>query len=92
MRGDLFRDAGYFTRGYADHLPAQFMRALKEESAIVAQDCVLLEGTALYRAQGAATILKELIDVLEKGVDAPAPDAGTSSANEPAAMSEHSLY
>jgi len=80
LKSELFRDAKYFTQGYGDHLPAQFMRALKEEQAVTASECVTLDGIALYRAQGAAAVLNELIDVLEKGVDAPAPDAGISLA------------
>jgi len=86
MRSQLFRDAKYFTQGYANHLPVQFMKALKDEMAKVVDDCVFLEGTPLYRAQGAATVLKELIDTLEKGVDAPAPDAGISLPSVPEAI------
>lgn len=85
MRAQTFRDHKYFTSGFADRLPQPLVRGLKEEAAAYMADCAMLTDLpALYRAQGAAAALNDLIDVLENGVPAPAPDAGISDIPWPA--------
>ena len=75
----FFEDGEYFTEGYADKLPLEFMSNLKGLRDYFCGECVTeRDEVQLRMKQGAACVLKEICDVLEKGVIALPRDGGIS--------------
>lgn len=66
---------------YNPHVVSVVKDDLKELLESAKDECTVAEGVVLVRAQGAVAILRQLVEVMEKGVAAPAAVAGISVAN-----------
>ena len=70
-----FREPNRYQQGAFNALPARVQQDLVSEYEAQVKDCMTLEGVALHRAQGAATLLKELIETLQSGNTALLPES-----------------
>lgn len=75
LRSKGFQEPGRYQQGAYKTLPAHVQDDLVSEYEAQVNDCMTLEGVTLHRAQGAAMLLKELIETMQAGNAAPLPES-----------------
>lgn len=80
FRTDNFKTPGRYQPGAFKSLPGHLQEDLMAELEAQKDACASLEGVPLYRAQGAAEALNQLIETLKSGTVARTPEVRTTSA------------
>lgn len=76
MTSEAFRDRYYFTENTTRRIRVEDLKKERDSQLDAIANAASWEEVLKY--QGSIALLNELIDVLEKGIAAPAPDAGIS--------------